>query len=518
MSLSLRTCLLALLLSLPLLTPICTHAQEPGSPEDLLHGRIAVLTGSAGDLAARTFFPDAEIQQMTLASDAALALQARKIDAFVYDKSVLINLQHNNPDLHILTQPIAQLDIAAVTRKNNQQLMAEVNHILSQLNAEGVLAHLRHKWVDTQYSSPPLIESSLASSTTTEILTLGTAATMEPFAFHANGSLTGLDIELARMIAARLGRSLQIVDMNFEALIPALQSGKIDLALANFNVTEERKQLVLFSQPYISNDISILVRKPSPTAAAPITDVTADLHWSAAIPYLPGIIDSFRSNILEERRYLLIWEGLKVTVIISIFSTLFGTLLGALICYMRMSTSRLLRAPAAIYISIMRGTPVLILLMLIFYVVFASVNISPIIVAIIAFGMNFGAYSSEMFRTGIKAVDPGQTEAGVAMGFSRLQTFIHIVLPQTVHRILPVYKGEFLSLVKMTSIVGYIAVQDLTKASDIIRSRTFDAFFPLIMVAVLYFLISWLLLLSLNHLERATDPHYKRQLKGGRKP
>jgi polar amino acid transport system substrate-binding protein len=124
--------------------------------------------------------------------------------------------------------------------------------------------------------------------------------------------------------------------------------------------------------------------------------------------------------------------------------------------------------------------------------------------------MNFGAYVAEIFRTGIEGVDKGQTEAGLAMGLSRVQTFRLIVLPQTIHRILPVYKGEFISLVKMTSIVGYIAVQDLTKASDIIRSRTFDAFFPLVMVAILYFLIAWILMQSLEYLEQATDPKRRR--------
>src|SRR5258708_14062040 len=125
--------------------------------------------------------------------------------------------------------------------------------------------------------------------------------------------------------------------------------------------------------------------------------------------------------------------------------------------------------------------------------------------------MNFAAYVSEIFRTGIEGVDKGQTEAGIAMGFSRVQTFLHIVLPQHVQRILPVYKGEFISLVKMTSIVGYIAVQDLTKASDIIRSRTFDAFFPLVLIAVLYFLIAWALLLALEYLERKTGPQRRRE-------
>jgi polar amino acid transport system substrate-binding protein len=193
-----------------------------------------------------------------------------------------------------------------------------------------------------------------------------------------------------------------------------------------------------------------------------------------------------------------------------VLATIFGTLLGALVCFMRMSKKTLLNLPARVYISILRGTPVLVLLMLIFYVVFASVNISPILVAVIAFGMNFAAYSAEIFRSGIEGVDKGQSEAGISLGFTRVTTFLNIVLPQTVQRILPVYKGEFISLVKMTSIVGYIAVQDLTKASDIIRSRTFDAFFPLVMVAILYFLISWFLMQSLEYLERRTDPKYKR--------
>jgi polar amino acid transport system substrate-binding protein len=115
-----------------------------------------------------------------------------------------------------------------------------------------------------------------------------------------------------------------------------------------------------------------------------------------------------------------------------------------------------------------------------------------------------------MFRSGIESIDRGQSEAGIAMGFTRPQTFRFIVLPQMIQRVLPVYKGEFISMVKMTSIVGYIAVQDVTKAGDIIRSRTFDPFFPLIMVAVLYFVIAWVLMQALEYLERNTDPKYRR--------
>ncbi len=227
--------------------------------------------------------------------------------------------------------------------------------------------------------------------------------------------------------------------------------------------------------------------------------------------FASGVATSFRNNIIQENRFLLILDGLRTTVVISVFATLFGTLLGALVCFMRMSRNRISSSIARVYISVLRGTPVLVFLMLMFYVVFAAVDVNPVIVSVIAFGMNFGAYVAEIYRAGINSIDRGQTEAGIAMGFTKVQTFIYIILPQTIQRILPVYKGEFISLVKMTSVVGYIAVQDLTKAGDIIRSRTFDAFFPLVMVAVLYFFISWLLTLSLEYVERLTDPRSKRK-------
>ena len=127
-----------------------------------------------------------------------------------------------------------------------------------------------------------------------------------------------------------------------------------------------------------------------------------------------------------------------------------------------------------------------------FYVVLANSGMSAVLVSIIAFSMNFAAYASEIFKNSIEHIDKSQTEAGVSLGFTKAQAFIYIVLPQALRLIMPIYKGEVISLVKTTSIVGYIAVQDLTTAGDIIRSRTFDAFFPLILVAIIYFVVAWL--------------------------
>lgn len=239
---------------------------------------------------------------------------------------------------------------------------------------------------------------------------------------------------------------------------------------------------------------------------------TASAWAGSPSAWFSSVSEGFYRNVIHERRYMLILDGIKTTATISVWAILLGTLLGGLICRMRMARSAWLEVPARLFIAILRGTPLLVTLMIAFYVVFASVNVDPVWVAIVAFGANFAAYVSEIYRTGIEGVDHGQTEAGLALGFTRAQTFLHVVAPQALRRILPVYKGEVISLVKMTSIVGYIAVQDLTRAADIIRSRTFDAFFPLVMVAILYFLISWILLIALTALEHHLNPAHHRGL------
>ena len=204
-----------------------------------------------------------------------------------------------------------------------------------------------------------------------------------------------------------------------------------------------------------------------------------------------SICESFYNNFIVEDRYKLIIDGLQVTLIITFFALVFGTVLGGLICWMRMSSKRWLQNIAKVYIELMRGTPVLVLLMIMYYVVLAPVNVTGVIVAIITFAMNSAAFVCEMLRSGIGSIDKGQTEAGLSLGFSRVQTFMHIIFPQVVRNVLPVYQGEIVNLLKGTSIVGFVAVTDMTKASDIIRSRTFDAFFPLIVVAIVYLIIAW---------------------------
>jgi polar amino acid transport system substrate-binding protein len=337
-----------------------------------------------------------------------------------------------------------------------------------------------------------------------------------PYVALVDGRYVGFDIELVRRFAAHEGLGLSIAPMEFSALIPALAAGKLDLVASALGVTAERQRQVAFSSPYAAVSSVVLALKRNLTAdretqpgSIPGSAATAGQHL-----WLDALAESIHANFVVEGRWRLIVNGLWVTVLITVAATLFGTLLGGAVCWLRMSPNPALRLAGSSYIFLIRGLPVLLLLMLIFYVAFASVNIDPLLVAVIAFGMNFAAYVSEMFRSGIEGVGRGQTEAGIAMGFTPFQTFRYIVLPQAGRRILPVYRGEFISLVKMTSIVGYIGVQDLTKAGDIIRSRTFEAFFPLLMIAAVYFLIIWALGLVLDHIDRRTDPRARRRARG----
>lgn len=463
--------------------------------EDLKYKRIGVLTGSAGDNAARQTFPQAQIFNMNNIIDATAALKSNKIDAIVYERTSLRDIAKQNPDLEVLKESVQLLDVAIAVKKGNSSLLEAVNETITELESEGILEGMKKRWF-ADGDLPDMPEFDLPDSQ--DVLRVGTEALMPPFEFvTGNNEISGFDIELARRIGQALNKKVVIENMSFTALMPALQSGKIDLAISCFNVTEERKQKVDFSKPYHTSNTAAMVRK---------------VDYVPQTSILSNIRNSFCRNIIMEHRYLLILDGLKTTALISLLSAISGTLLGALICFMRMAKKRVIKFIARVYISIVRGTPVLVLLLMLFYLVFASVSIDPVIVAVIAFGMNFAAYASELFRTSIEGIDKGQREAGVASGFTELQTFIYIILPQVVRQVLPVYKGETISMIKMTSVVGYIAVQGLTKASDIIRSRTFDAFFPLVMVAVLYFAISWLLAFVLEYAGMKIDPKRKRMV------
>ena len=215
----------------------------------------------------------------------------------------------------------------------------------------------------------------------------------------------------------------------------------------------------------------------------------------------------FILNFIEDNRWKYIVDGLKITLIVTIFAVLIGVLLGFLIAIVRTTHDKtgklkILNAICKVYLTVIRGTPVVVQLMIIYFIIFGSVDISKVLVAIIAFGINSGVYVAEIFRSGIMSIDNGQFEAGRSLGFNYAQTMMYIIMPQAFKNVLPTLCNEFISLLKETSVSGYIALQDLTKGGDIIRSRTYDAFMPLIAVALIYLAMVMIFTKLVSLLER----------------
>jgi polar amino acid transport system substrate-binding protein len=471
--------------------------------EDIQDKRIGVLVGSVYDRYATEKYPNATILHYQTVSDQLIALDSGKIDVLYYGQVSLPEVLKAHPSLGVVARDLFFLPIGAGFNRDNDALREQFNAFLKEIKANGLHADMVDRWMNKGIMEMPVIENDDPSG----VLRAGVMndAGM-PFALMKDGKLIGFDIELSMRFAAHTRRLYQPAPLQFGSLIASISTNKIDIITASMMITDERKKMIDFSDPYFESGVSLIARKAVvATKRDPAADADSEAR-AVPVPFLKRVADSYRSNMLLEKRYLLILDGLKLTILISLLAALFGTILAGGVCYLRMSSNRFLSGAAAAYIWVLRGTPVLVLLMIIYYVVFASVNINPGIVAVFAFGLNFGAYVSEMFRTSIQSVDKGQYEAGIAGGFTKVQTFVHIVAPQALRHLLPVYKGEFISLVKMTSIVGYIAVQDLAKASDIIRSRTFDAFFPLIMAAAIYLVIAWGLTKALGAIEISVDP------------
>jgi His/Glu/Gln/Arg/opine family amino acid ABC transporter permease subunit len=220
--------------------------------------------------------------------------------------------------------------------------------------------------------------------------------------------------------------------------------------------------------------------------------------------------DNFILNFIADNRWRYLWEGLKITLKVTFFAVLIGIAIGVVVAVIRSTydqtaeTARkgfgrmllgLLNGVCKLYLTVIRGTPVVVQLMITYYVIFVSSN-DKVMVAILAFGINSGAYVAEIVRSGIMSIDRGQFEAGRSLGFNYVQTMWNIIIPQAFKNVLPALANEFIVLLKETSVSGFIGLQDLTKGGDIIRSRTYSAFMPLIGVAIIYLVMvmffSWL--------------------------
>ncbi len=467
------------------------------SIDDLKGKTIGVQIGTTGDALAGDV-EDASVEKYNKYTDAVQALTQGKIDAVIIDSDTASVFTGKVNDITLLPEGFADEEYSVAVALDNGELQAELNSAISILESNGTLKQIKafYDGDKTDNSSGTAYVPSADNKHENGTLIMATNAEFPPYEYRVGSRFAGIDVDMMNAVCDVLGYELQIDDMAFESVIPAVQSGKADVGVAGLSVTPAREKNVRFTAPYTTTHLVVMVRQPS-------------------TGLITGFIDSFHQNFIEEGRWKYLADGLLTTLFITFLAVLIGMALGFLVAIVRSTKLRTGKLRIAdffcrIYLTVIRGTPVVVQLLIIYFVIFGSVNISKILVAVLAFGINSGAYVAEIVRGGIMAVDSGQFEAGRSLGLNDSQTMRFIIMPQALKTVLPALANETIVLLKETSVAGYIAIADLTKGGDIIRSQTFSPFLPLISVAVIYLVLVMFLSYLVGKLERrlsANDRH-----------
>ena len=468
--------------------------------------RVGVQTGTSFDEMVLEKLPEAHVDYFNGKADLLAALAGRKIDAFVVDEPVAQILMRESDQVTTLPGYLDSYEFAPVFPKSEagERLRDQFNAFLGQLPG-GTLERLAAKWFgeDEAAKTMPDVAGLSAENGT---LRLATESGYAPFEYVRDGAVVGYDMELAALFCAYGGYGLEIVDMNFDGILPAVQTGKCDFAAAGIGVTPERAESVLFSAPnFTGGTVAVVLRDDAgETAASGVRQ--DDGGEPAGESFLEQVKASFERTFIREKRWQLFAQGVLTTLLITALTILSGTLLGFGIFMLCRKGNPAANLVTRFCLWLVQGMPMVVLLMILYYVIFGSVAISGILVAVIGFTLTFGASVFGLLKMGVGAVDNGQYEAACALGYSDRRTFFKIILPQALPHVLPAYRGEIVGLIKATAIVGYIAVQDLTKMGDIVRSRTYEAFFPLIAVTVIYFVLEGLLGLLISRITVGFNP------------
>ena len=466
---------------------------------ELEHAKIGVATGSIQAIQAEERFPDAELLYYNNKADLYNSLRMGKTDAIVDAEALLIYTLSDYPEIKCLDEKLKDgMKVSAIFSKNKkgQALCDEYSEYVLQIKENGYYDEIWDKWFGGD-KSKQTVEDYEDLPDTNGTLHVAVDTTMVPFIFVQDGKMVGIDADLFINFCKEKGYRPEFDAMDFSGVLPAVSSGKDDLACGGIAYSDERAESVLFSEPTFVGGSAVAVLDP-------------DVATESSKGFFESVKDSFYKNVIKEERWKLLLSGLGITVALSLLAGFFGTILGAFICFLRLRKNKLASGFAGLYIRLFRGIPIVVLLLVLNYLIFTGQDFPAFWVCVIGFSLDFSAYTSEIFRKGIEAVPSGQARAAKAMGFSSFHGFSKVILPQALIHILPVYTGQFIALVKITAVAGYISVEDLTRSADIIRSRTFEAFFPLILTAVIYFLLSLILIGILNRLEKKIHPGTRR--------
>ncbi len=478
--------------------------KEYTSLDELADKTIGIQTGTVFDVITAERFPNAKFKYFNSLPDLLGALETGKIDAFPADEPQIRVTMLEDPAVKMLDERLDRFDFGCIFPKTGkgEELRDRFNEFLSKAKEDGTLDEIRDIWFGAD-ESRKVLDDYKNYPAANGTLTLATEGAYPPFNYYKDNAIIGLDVDLACRFCKEYGYGLNVKAMNMDATISSVATGKADFGASGITITPERAQSVNFSEPYFSGGTVMAVRGGSVSAGDPLTSL-----W-----------ESFEKTFIKEGRYRLFLRGIVVTLLITVLSVIFGTALGFVTFLWCRKGCRFANMITNFMIWLIQGMPTVVLLMILYYIVFGSSPIPGGAVSVIGFTLTFAASVFAMLRSGVDAVDKGQTEAAYALGFTDRQAFFEIVLPQAARYFMGSYRGEIVSLIKATAIVGYIAVEDLTKMGDIVRSRTYEAFFPIIAVAVCYFVMASILTSIVGRLTQGVDPQKRRKngfLKGVR--
>ena len=472
------------------------------SIEQLAGIKLGIQTGVAYDQVAAEKMPKCTFVYYNSASDLAIALKKSKIGAYLVDEPVARMLFKEYPSQRVLTILQEEAYSWPMPRINpgSEKLCAEVNGFFAQCREDGTFDEIDSIWFGTDTERQKVDFSGLEPVNGTITMAISTVVGA-PFCYMKDNEFAGYDVDLAVRFCRANGYGLKIIDLDLPGFFGCLAAGKCDFAACCVAITEERKETMLFPEPYYQGGIAVVV------------DDANDATAAESKGFFASIKESFEKTFIRENRYQLFLSGIATTLLVVVLSLIFGTALGfaAYLIYYR--SGKVYRTLVNALMRVTENTPVVVILMILYYVVFGSADISGVFVSVVGFTLIFAGSVVGVMKVGVGAVDPGQREAALALGYTENRAFLRVILPQAAIHFLPGYKSAIVQLVKGTAVVGYIAVQDLTKVSDIIRSRTYEAFFPLFVSAILYFLMAVLISSLVKRIEIRVDPASRKTIK-----
>lgn len=479
------------------LCPLCALASQPEYGDfSALNGKtVAMLTGAPFEELIRSQAPGVSaFQYFTNVPDMEMALEGGKIDAYLMNNAIAELAVNRNPALALFPETLGDTSFGFAFKKGDPARDAW------QAAFDGIPESARQalweKWTGADESVKTLPGQDWPGEA--GAVHVAVCDTLEPMCYRgASGEIIGFDVEMILLMAKQLDVHVVFDGMEFSSVMPAVQSGKALMGAGSIVVSDERRELVDFLV-YAPAAFVLVVRA---TDGAPVKGG----FWDR-------VQDSFTRTFIRDGRYKMVLSGLGVTLLITFASGALGTLLGFGLVRLRHRDVDAVNRLISMYGNLIAGIPAVVILMVLYYIVFGAVQLPAVLVAIIGFALIFGARAYGVIWSAVSAVDGGQREAALALGYTREQAFGKIVLPQSRPVYLPLLQAQLVQLLKETCMAGYITVLELTRAGDLIRSRTMEAFFPLIAVALVYLLLTRLL----TQLVRLVDRHYDRQRKARR--